>query len=387
MPPRARRGRSRSRSSSRSSGSSNRSRRGLGRWSSGHLARARGQKGPGKSLRFRVSANGLKHHTHTNHRVKNHLRESSLRQTAAKLQDAIAMPDYYIIECGDQIAGAAATNTVGVLPCNYFTANCNYYNTAPGTVKGAPYGHNNPIAMMRIAYLISQGANNLIKFSIKDYYAIHRITNTSAIPTKVVGYLCEARHDIPEITGDLYALDILGNGFYNAASGGGIGAANTGMLLQSNTPYMSNDFTNRFKIVKTKTKSLMGGMTCEYHLKHNSSFMVQSSRYIYMTAGQTFSTGTILLAFAQGEQFWLFKTYADALTNATSTAGQISISAGAVNLRMYTTFHWTYKYVQDYLTQISVSGGTASVVEPATAVTTYMNPVTDSPVAGVPIVS
>lgn len=268
------------------------------------------------------------------------LKRSSNKVSAA-LTNLLAVPDYYVVTDAQIIKNSTSSDTIH-MPCEYFTIS-----------SGDPYSHNDPVVLgSKIPNIITTSNNQSIKYSVEEWTMKQAITSTTTQDVKLTAYLCKWRRDCPQNGTLLTPLSLLGDGFLNNGYGTNAGTGNTFLKDSTSDPFMSVDFTLHCKIVKTKTYLIRGGCTKNFHLKKSKPFMVHPNLFNYLGSAQNYSTGTVLLEYCRGGLFYLFKMESGSVLPGT-TAGQLGEAAGNLVLRTFTTYKWTYKFMNNIIGTIT----------------------------------
>lgn len=262
----------------------------------------------------------------------------------AILNDLLQVPSTY--NELDIMQAVLPASTASKMPCCYFTMNQNVYNETPGTRYGDPHSHNDPVALLAMAFILTGTANASIKFAVKGYHACHRIQNPSNSVVTVTGYKCRWRRDVPlSSTYATFPLALLGRGFLNASAGTGADTANTFLTDARSTPFMSPDFVLQNSILKIKKVKIQPGQQKKFYLKHSKDFTVHPNLLLSMTTGQTYNTGTQVYDFQQGGEYWLFKLETEQLQGVSAAVGNAGVSPNSVSVRMETETSWTFKAI------------------------------------------
>lgn len=268
------------------------------------------------------------------------------RMSRKQLLDLLTVPNHMTSQYGDQILVAASSATAGV-------------KAAYGHINNglAAVGSCNPAFMKTIAYTITTAVQPDIMFEQTHFEVNHHLANQLSNPIQITGYLCESRHDQP-VAASEYPLTRLGQGFASA----GIdptnpNSTNAAMAYADTDPFMSPEFCESWKIIKTKKVWVQPGKVAHFHIKDKKCHVIRPNRFLTMASGNTYNTSTSLLQQMQGEQFWLFKTENDYLGNLSTTKTTLQTIGYRVNI--LSDVRYTYKYVQDNqstLTTVVVSG-------------------------------
>lgn len=260
---------------------------------------------------------------------------TSLRK---KLIRALAAPDYYVIELGDQAISPASSATLGI-QCTYFSFNA-----------GQPYGTGSPIIHKLIAQVITSTANQDIAYEECSFKCVHAITSMTPYDVMIEGWLLECRRDLPMVTKYTNTISAqLQQAFINS----GIAANATNV---STSPFQANPFLLDYKVVRHVNKKLKPGGTCSFVTSSKKTKMIRPNQFVYMTAGLTYATGSQTLDSRRGERYWLFRVYSKSLGDNSSTPSQLMDVGAKVN--MLTKIVYEYKYVQDInsITNTTVGG-------------------------------
>lgn len=240
---------------------------------------------------------------------------------------AIAAPDYNVYELAEQFQAPGSSTSLGI-QCLYFSFN-----------NGFPYGSGDPGIHKSIAYQISTAANPNIAYEEVSMQQSHMITSACNYTIMVEGWKLKVRRDLPNVTkytGGIVAD--LQQGFLN--NGNATQISNT-----STDIFQANSFLADYKVVDHFKKSLAAGKSLTVTNNSKKSKVIRPSQFVYMTSGQTYSTGTLTLADRAGETYWLFRIWSTQLQNDVAT--HLLLEDYGAKVVMYSKTTYEYKYVQD----------------------------------------
>lgn len=215
------------------------------------------------------------------------------------------------------------TAAVGI-PCTYFTG---FVENLPAVRVGLFYGTRNPDVVVQqtrtatTAGTLTAWGHVNGRIYQEDFKVQHKITNLSTATVRLKAWLCECRRDqgrrdvtgTPDTSVYDYPIQILGNGFWNAGIGAGVGVANAATGWPNYTPFNSQDFVKVYKIISTDNRKLEPGMNHTYRLHDPRDLRVYPEEMQMMVTAadvwQDIDTRTIGLHYAHmaGERFWLFR--------------------------------------------------------------------------------
>lgn len=246
----------------------------------------------------------------------------------ASLLNTLTVPNTISGNVAQQV-GIVASDAILGKRCTYFVPN-----------NSLPHVSLDPAVMAQIGYLITQDVLPQIKFHQTNYDCNLTLSNLSNTHIKIRAYLCEARRDVINVTGQNNIIQLLAQGF-------DLSADTIGTTLINNvgtTPFDSPSFAQVWKIIQTRTTFLGPGSVTHYAVHDRQDHTVRPSSDMTFVAAQTYDTGTILYAYKKGSKFWLFQGEVDKMGINSGTFEAANVQC---DLLLQETFKYTYKWMDD----------------------------------------
>jgi len=145
------------------------------------------------------------------------------------------------------------------------------------------------------------------RLTTRNWRVMHELYNPANTDITVVAYYCQARRDLPFSGGNMCSpLEVYGRGLASQGLQGATPTSSNAYLLDANvTPFMSTNFCELYKVIKTKRFQLGGGHRRKLYLSHKKPMHWNMARFQYGTTGQTPATYGLTVGMRQWSKFLL----------------------------------------------------------------------------------
>lgn len=256
-----------------------------------------------------------------------------------KILDLLVPSNNQSYQCGN-VFQCAAASTDGASGLWFATVNntLSIYNTL-----------NCGQHLKDIAFALNTAAMANVLYTLKSSRCRYILQSQDTGNINLEAYLIKVRRDIPNSQDDI--RDTIGRGFATNGHDVTDPNKNNAYMTQINTGlFQSQDFCLDYKVLKTRRTILKPGQQKSFNIVNNFSREIRPNRFIQMTSGQTFNTGTLLFSRFRGDRFYLFRIYGQLAVDS-AIVGNSTFTAPKIN--MLSQFQYEYKWIQDNIANIN----------------------------------